>query len=295
MAKHRPKSQMTVWRPIHSRLWNDRRFLSMSDRGRLLWLYMLSAPSTPIPGVLITGRARAAEDLNWSPQGVGEGVSEIERTGMQFRWQGRLLWLVNSIKHQPVAGPNAIRAWAVFWDDIPNEPIKHELWQALEAATKRWSKVFREEIREPLSETLPPIPSPNPSPQGIAYTNTTTNTTTSGEEIGAQGAHDQLDRFKAKVDAAATKAKRYRGTQLPADWHPRDEERAWCRDNNVDCDAEAEAFRDHHRARGTTFRDWHAGFRTWLRNHVKWRKPQPKQQHLGVVSDALLRMANGDS
>lgn len=30
------------------------------------------------------------------------------------------------------------------------------------------------------------------------------------------------------------------------------------------------AFRDHHTAKGSIFRDWHAAFRTWLRNAVKF-------------------------
>lgn len=30
------------------------------------------------------------------------------------------------------------------------------------------------------------------------------------------------------------------------------------------------AFRDHHRARGTVFKDWQAAFRNWIRNEVKF-------------------------
>ncbi len=118
--------------------------------------------------------------------------------------------------------------------------------------------------------------------------------------LGAQdkpALQTDLSRFQDKVDVNAAKAKRARGTQLPADWAPRAEERAWASQHTLDCDAEAEHFRDHHTARGTSFRDWHAGFRTWLRNAANWkRQKQPaKQQQLGGVSAALLRMANGES
>jgi hypothetical protein len=32
------------------------------------------------------------------------------------------------------------------------------------------------------------------------------------------------------------------------------------------------AFRDHHLARGTTFKDWQAAFRTWIRNEKKFKE-----------------------
>ena len=35
--------------------------------------------------------------------------------------------------------------------------------------------------------------------------------------------------------------------------------------------AEVDQFTDHHRARGTVFLDWHAAFRTWIRNAVRFQ------------------------
>ena len=35
---------------------------------------------------------------------------------------------------------------------------------------------------------------------------------------------------------------------------------------------ELAAFCDHHAAKGTTFKDWQAGMRTWLRNAAKYRQ-----------------------
>lgn len=40
----------------------------------------------------------------------------------------------------------------------------------------------------------------------------------------------------------------------------------------IDVRAEVEAFNDHHRAKGSTFKDWDAAFRTWCRNSSKWSK-----------------------
>jgi hypothetical protein len=68
---------------------------------------------------------------------------------------------------------------------------------------------------------------------------------------------------------------RARARQLPTDWQPSDSHRAFAAENRLNLDAEFEQFRDHHRAKGSTMKDWDAAFRTWLRNAVKWRKDAP--------------------
>jgi hypothetical protein len=59
-------------------------------------------------------------------------------------------------------------------------------------------------------------------------------------------------------------------TAIPTDWTPRTEERSRAAVSGLDCDSEAEHFRDHHTARNSRFADWDAAFRTWLRNAVKF-------------------------
>jgi hypothetical protein len=80
------------------------------------------------------------------------------------------------------------------------------------------------------------------------------------------------------VPSEEPKAARKRATQLPDGWEPTDKHRDLARELKVDPDHEAEQFRDHHTAKGTTFKDWDAAFRTWLRNAVKWTSKAPEQQ-----------------
>lgn len=85
------------------------------------------------------------------------------------------------------------------------------------------------------------------------------------------GGQDKPASHQQPAEQASTKAKGKRGVQLPEDWAPRAEEQLWATSNGIDCTAEVAQFSDHHRARGSTFKDWDAAFRTWLRNHLKWR------------------------
>jgi hypothetical protein len=57
-----------------------------------------------------------------------------------------------------------------------------------------------------------------------------------------------------------------RARQLPDDWQPNEGHHSLAKDLRVTIGDELPKFCDHHRAKGSTFKDWDAAFRTWLRN-----------------------------
>jgi hypothetical protein len=131
------------YRPIDVRLWSDRRFLSLSDEGKLLWVFLLTTPSTlSIPGVIIGGEASLSEQLGWSVEQFREQFQEIVRVGLKVRMEGRVWWLTNAMKYQPPKNPNAVKAWAKAWDEIPEVDLKRLIWQAAKIACKTWNILF---------------------------------------------------------------------------------------------------------------------------------------------------------
>jgi len=63
---------------------------------------------------------------------------------------------------------------------------------------------------------------------------------------------------------------------MPAGFVPEPHHVGFARDNALDLDAEVEAFRLHHEAKGSVFASWSAALSTWLRNAVKFRRPGPQ-------------------
>jgi len=55
-----------------------------------------------------------------------------------------------------------------------------------------------------------------------------------------------------------------RKSRLPSDWLPTARHRERARTEGLDCDREAEVFREHHQAKGTLMLDWDRAFTTWL-------------------------------
>jgi hypothetical protein len=68
---------------------------------------------------------------------------------------------------------------------------------------------------------------------------------------------------------------------LPKDFCPSDDHERLATDLGLNLQAELSKFKDHHAAKGSTFKDWSAALRTWLRNAAAFRDsrvaalPQP--------------------
>lgn len=134
---------MSRYRTVDVRLWHDRRFLALSDDGKLLWLFFLTCPQRlAIPGVIVGGEFSLAEQLGWEVERYRKGYAELLAKGLRVRAEGRVVWLTNALKYQKVAGPKAMKGMAKAWDDVPEGALKAAIWEELKIACKSWSVLF---------------------------------------------------------------------------------------------------------------------------------------------------------
>ncbi len=103
------------------------------------------------------------------------------------------------------------------------------------------------------------------------------------------------ERSKAIAPSAPAK----RSTQLPAGFDMTDEMRQFALGQGVaDPAKEFAAFVDYHRSKGSTFKDWHAAWRTWARNAMKFSHSKGKAPPAGYLSEnteQILRRLNEQS
>lgn len=89
---------------------------------------------------------------------------------------------------------------------------------------------------------------------------------------------------------------RSRRERFPSGFTLTDQRREYARTKGLDAGGEFEQFADHHRAKGTTFLDWDAAWRTWCRNAVKFNRkatPPPKPRVDLVAAAEAHRRARG--
>lgn len=64
-----------------------------------------------------------------------------------------------------------------------------------------------------------------------------------------------------------------RATQLPASWKPNESHLEIAKEYGLEPAFQLRAFRDHHEAKGTTYKNWDAAFRTWLNKAKSFQSP----------------------
>lgn len=76
-----------------------------------------------------------------------------------------------------------------------------------------------------------------------------------------------------------------RATQFPENFTSTEGNQRLANELGVDLQIEMSAFSDHHRSKGSTFKDWNLALNTWLRNAVKFgRRVQPAQRQFAAKS-----------
>lgn len=95
------------------------------------------------------------------------------------------------------------------------------------------------------------------------------------------------------VESASEGGKKKRKAALPPDWRPNEGHHERAKASGLNVELEAEAFRDHHTAKGSVMLDWDAAFRTWLRNAVKFQARDSKRPSEDAAQALLARQAEG--
>ncbi len=84
------------------------------------------------------------------------------------------------------------------------------------------------------------------------------------------------------IDGSALQAQKpaKRATQIPADFYPNETGVGYAEERRVNLAVEMESFRNYHQAKGSTFKDWQAAWRTWCDKAVEFGRTvntAPKQ------------------
>lgn len=121
-----------------------------------------------------------------------------------------------------------------------------------------------------------------------------------GPDVVSQGPHVDGDGdgdgevmvINALPDKSGPKPKPSRATQRPVDFRPSQAHVDLAAELGIDLRTEWQQFCDHHDAKGSTYKDWPAALRTWIRNAPKFRgartqtpnQPTRVQSHLALAA-----------
>lgn len=144
---------MAKYRKVDTKIWNDKRFNSLSSLGKLAFLFILTHPNmTPLGAMRGTIEGLSSELKNTPLKAFQEVFS---KSFIKYSAKDCFIWLPNFLKYNCPESPNVVKSWAGSWDSLPECDLKDKLFLHLKDYTKGLSKGFQEAFTKALPKTMP--------------------------------------------------------------------------------------------------------------------------------------------
>lgn len=144
-----------VYRKLYTRLWRHRGFITLTDRARLLTLYLLTGPQTNSIGCYAFSLALAAEDLSTTSKAIKH---DLKHVCAAFEWEHdeveRLLWIPSWSDWNPRVSPNQGKTWRNEIQALPECKAKACLSLAIDlpSGSQRVGKAIQKQNQKQKTE-----------------------------------------------------------------------------------------------------------------------------------------------
>lgn len=158
---------------IETTIWQNRKFRSLSDDGRALWIYTLCCPHGNSVGCFVLPDGYIVADLNWSSERVSQTVSELLGKGLIVRDEDTsLTWVRGWWGHNTIENPNVAKGAMKAILALPRGPVFSQFLADFERFPKPLAELLRKQFPNGYTnpiETKEPEPEPErePEPENI--------------------------------------------------------------------------------------------------------------------------------
>lgn len=103
-----------------------------------------------------------------------------------------------------------------------------------------------------------------------------------------KGNGDGVSDSLSRLDKKRINNKKKNASQLPDDFTLNETSLAYAKERGVNITSEIDGFRNYHEAKGSTYKDWQAAWRTWCDNSVKFgRTSAPKPDDIPKLDTSI--------
>ncbi len=249
---------------------------------RLVALYLSTSPTANMSGLYYLPLATIANDTGIAPKRVRDVLARIVEAGYaSYDFAADLVWVHNhaqfDIGERMKPGDKRKGKLLAELRQFGSHPFVAKFYERYgEAFALGGCPIEGASMGHPIDDAIQgPVRSstdPSPGPDPV---------------VARAGPRDG----SSVVSMFATTPREQRATRCPSSVAPADELAAWLQEWAIPADhAELPNFLDHHHAKGSSFRDWSAAWRTWQRNAHRFTPRssttptrEPPRQPLGDV------------
>lgn len=179
---------MAHYRKIDVRIWNDERFLRLSDDGQLCFLMVLTHQHLTPFGALRSGVLGLAEFKGWLPERMAEAFREAFREGLlEGCEKPSLIYVPRYLKYNPPESPNCVKSWKKFLELLPDCDLKtrviSDVSEYVGTLSESYYQAFHDDAKASGKPSCKPSVKPSPKASGKPSLNQGTRNKEQGTNI----------------------------------------------------------------------------------------------------------------
>lgn len=150
-----------MYRKVDTRIWNDEKFCSLTDDGKLVFLMLLTHHNMTQLGAMKASIAGLAEELGWDSKRFQKAFAPAVSSGMvEHDARACLIYLPNFIKYNKPESPNVVKAWVKASVLLPECAMRTMVLETAKAFLEDLSEGYQQAFVEEFGKAYP-CPSPN--------------------------------------------------------------------------------------------------------------------------------------
>lgn len=116
---------------INEAIWTDDRFQTLTDRSKLLYIYLLSCPNCTCIGIFQIGYGTMEDEFGRDRDEIRESVDELRSAGL-IGYENRWLWFNKFLRwNQPINPNHAKQCASIVNECIKRDAPKEAIWNFL--------------------------------------------------------------------------------------------------------------------------------------------------------------------
>lgn len=140
-----------AYRKIDTRIWNDEKFCTFSDKGKLVFLMLLTHPNMTSLGAMRMSPSGMAEEIGWDRRVFLRIFNELLASGVaMYDAKMCIVYLPNFLKYNRPESPNVVKSWAKSSTLLPESLLKDlaiaKAKDFLEGLSEGFRQAFAEEF-----------------------------------------------------------------------------------------------------------------------------------------------------
>lgn len=165
---------MAKYRKVDPRIWNDAKFQTLSDDGKLVLFFLLTHPHMTALGAMRHTIAGMGAELDWSHEAFREAFEEVQQQGIvKHDAKACMVWLPKFLRYNPPESPNVLKAWSAAVDTLPECDLFFQMIREVKDFSDGMSEGFRKAFRQSfgeasLNQEQEPEPKPEPEDNTLA-------------------------------------------------------------------------------------------------------------------------------